>query len=193
MNAPTSGFGPNAAGQIKPDVCAMGQPANVIYGTYTQNSGTSFATPQIAGWAACLWEANPTATPYQLKNAIRQCASLYNSPNSHYGYGIANFMCTTWLLSKIDSPPIGTNANWVATLPNPFNDNIDVVINTTADQHIDFELMDITGRIILHFEANITISNNQPISINTKYLPKGIYLLKAVAATQQMVIKVVKG
>ena len=50
-----SSVGPTADGRIKPDVMAMGQDAYVAgYGTYYTGSGTSFATPVIAGVVTCV-------------------------------------------------------------------------------------------------------------------------------------------
>jgi subtilisin family serine protease len=44
-------------------------------------SGTSFACPQIAGIAACLWQAFPTKTNWEIKTAIEQSASQYLTPD----------------------------------------------------------------------------------------------------------------
>jgi subtilisin family serine protease len=69
-----SSGGPSFELVIKPDVCA---PAVGIYGAdkdfiddYTLRSGTSGATPFVAGLAALMLEKEKTLTPMQLKNII---------------------------------------------------------------------------------------------------------------------------
>ena len=61
-----SSVGPTYDGRIKPDVMAMGQDTYVATGyqgwEYYNGSGTSFATPVLAGAVACLRQARPYAT-----------------------------------------------------------------------------------------------------------------------------------
>ena len=90
--APFSSYGPTSDGRIKPEVCAVGVNAalidvtnDVVYG-----DGTSFACPQIAGAAACLWSALPKATNMEIRERIIQSADHYAEPHNRYGYGVPN-------------------------------------------------------------------------------------------------------
>ncbi len=88
-----SSYGPSADGRIKPEVCAVGVNASVIspYGFSIYGNGTSFATPQIAGLAACLWSALPSENNIQILNRILQSSDHYSNPDviqNQYGYGI---------------------------------------------------------------------------------------------------------
>ena len=88
-----SSRGPSADGRIKPEVCAVGVDANVIspLGSIVQNSGTSFATPLIAGLAASLWSALPEENAMQIRDRIIRSADRYSDPDPQkYGYGIPN-------------------------------------------------------------------------------------------------------
>ncbi len=189
----SSGYGPNAAGRIKPDVACQGQPATVLFpsGAGAQ-SGTSFSTPQIAGWAACLWQANPTATPYHLRQAIIRCASHYSTPGAQIGYGVPNFQCTQQLLHVVDTPPPFTTANWLIPMPNPFNGEVRIAVSPDSDNNVDFQLMDVTGKTILSFSRYLFKGNNTPITLSLTWLPGGIYMLKAVSPTQQKVVRLEK-
>ena len=83
--------GNTADGRIKPDVCAMGKNCcvtavsseDLIFG-----GGTSYATPLIAGLAACLWSAYPDETNMQIRERILRSAHKYDNPDRDYGYGI---------------------------------------------------------------------------------------------------------
>ncbi|MDZ7343953.1 MAG: S8 family serine peptidase [candidate division KSB1 bacterium] len=89
-----SSRGPTADGRIKPDVMAMGAGVRVVAPTstsqYTFSNGTSFSCPLVAGVAAQILSAHPEVTPQQMMNALRTTASMANSPNNNYGYGIVN-------------------------------------------------------------------------------------------------------
>jgi len=89
-----SSVGNTVDGRIKPDVMAMGQGVTVAstYSTtlYSTADGTSFSCPLTAATAAVLLSAKPTATPSQIRDALRNTASKSNSPGREYGWGIIN-------------------------------------------------------------------------------------------------------
>lgn len=92
-NAPFSSVGPTQDGRIKPDVTALGNGSTLITGrgTLVRDMGTSFSTPIVCGMIACLWQGLPKMTAKQIMNLVRQSASLYDTPNNIYGYGIPDF------------------------------------------------------------------------------------------------------
>ena len=86
-----SSYGPSSDGRIKPEVCAVGVQTTLIYpdGTIVTGSGTSFATPLIAGLATALWSALPNENVMQIRERIIRSADRYNNPDpKRYGYGI---------------------------------------------------------------------------------------------------------
>ncbi len=87
-----SSVGPTVDGRIKPDVMAMGSSVRVASPTnvsgYTYSDGTSFSGPLAGGVATLVLSAMPTLTPMQVRDAMRNTASLHDNPNNQYGYGI---------------------------------------------------------------------------------------------------------
>jgi serine protease AprX len=189
----SSGYGPNSSGQVKPDVCAYGHNANIFsLGGYTAEDGTSFSTPQIAGWAACLWEANPGATPAHVRQAIIKCASSYSAPDPHLGYGIPNFQCTEQLLDVTDLHSIFADSHWVIAGPDPFTDNLNLYVSPAATDYVNFTITDMSGRAVSAFQLYALKGNNTAVSISLPGLPAGIYMLRAVSPTQQQVLRLIR-
>ncbi|HTM92177.1 MAG TPA: S8 family serine peptidase, partial [Flavisolibacter sp.] len=85
-----SSYGPSSDGQIKPDVASVGVATIVQFpnNTIGGNNGTSFACPNIAGLASCLWQGFPEFNNMKIINALRQAGSKASSPDDRVGYGI---------------------------------------------------------------------------------------------------------
>jgi hypothetical protein len=83
-----SSFGPTADGRLKPNVCAAGQALVASPKKITTAYGTSFATPLVSGFAACVLQLNPDFTAKQLKANIEQSGNLYPYFDYAHGYGI---------------------------------------------------------------------------------------------------------
>ncbi len=87
-----SSVGNTFDGRIKPDVMAMGSSvrvASTFSNTgYSSASGTSFSCPLAAGVAALVLCANPSLTPIQVREAMRNTASRASNPGREYGWGI---------------------------------------------------------------------------------------------------------
>ena len=88
-----SSWGPTSDGRVKPEVCAVGYQTALIDpidNRVVRGNGTSFACPIIAGMAACLWSALPTASNIEIRERIIRSGDRYDSPHDQYGYGIPN-------------------------------------------------------------------------------------------------------
>lgn len=168
-----SGYGPNAAGRVKPDVCGMGQDAAVYNtsGGYFIGSGTSYATPQLAGFAACLWQAVPNKRPGEIREAIVRSAHRYTTPDAQLGYGIPNFAQALQALGvPATKPPISGN---LTAFYNPVNNHIFLFGDTGA---VELSLYDLSGRKIR--EDKVRFSGNNVVEWSPEAsLVGGMYLL----------------
>lgn len=84
-----SSFGPNAEYKLKPNVCAYG---SVIvpdrFNGLVISKGTSFASPLVAGFVACMLQAFPEYDQHQLFQKLQESGHLYPYFDFAHGYGI---------------------------------------------------------------------------------------------------------
>ena len=98
-----SSYGPSSDGQIKPGVAAVGwnaAVANVNTGLPQFLNGTSFACPNMAGLATCLWQAFPEANNMGIISALQQSAHKFTTPDDRVGYGIPDMKKAFVILLK---------------------------------------------------------------------------------------------
>ncbi len=90
FHADFSSYGPTSDWRIKPNVSAFGY---AITATNTKSSiglksGTSFASPLVAGFAACAWQMQPNLSNMDLFYHIQKSASLFPYFDYAHGYGV---------------------------------------------------------------------------------------------------------
>ncbi|CAN5422482.1 S8 family serine peptidase [soil metagenome] len=108
-----SSIGPTPDYKHKPDVSA---PGTVVvangYNSFVEDEGTSFSSPLIVGFAACVIQKYPDLSPIQLMDTLHKCASLYPYFDYAHGYGIprADYFfdstqvnSATFIISRIDN------------------------------------------------------------------------------------------
>ncbi|MCR5886264.1 S8 family serine peptidase [Hymenobacter sp. J193] len=83
-----SSRGPTADRRLKPNVAAFGEAITAVPGGYERTEGTSFASPLVAGLAACFWQQQRQFTVGQLFQALQQAGSLYPYFDYAQGYGV---------------------------------------------------------------------------------------------------------
>ena len=109
--------------RVKPDVATIGSsimaPDAATQDGYTSKSGTSMATPLMAGIAALMIQANPDLTPSELKAIVsdksiereislfgdaglNDCSLLETRPDNEFGYGQADPVAFVEAAGSID-------------------------------------------------------------------------------------------
>lgn len=120
-----SSFGPNSAGCIKPDLAARGVGDTLVSATgnpnaYGVGSGTSFATPLLAGLATCLLQARPSWPPTLVARALRETASQAGNPDNRLGWGIPDGLAALrWEPANTGVSPFATRFGLRLIGPNP--------------------------------------------------------------------------
>ncbi|WP_313600325.1 S8/S53 family peptidase [Epilithonimonas vandammei] len=173
-----SSYGPNSSGIIKPDAAARGAETYTVYnGQVTQASGTSLANPVAAGGIACLLQALPqNISREEIRNRLKQNASLYPNPSNQMGYGILNLYKTYQSFLGVDD----VKQTKIQIYPNPAKD----IVNVKTDDLIkSIEIYDSLGRII---------KSEVSKTINITELDKGIYFLKVKTASGESIEKIIK-
>lgn len=161
-----SSYGPNYLGAIKPDASARGSSTAMVYNnSATNGSGTSFSTPLSAGGVASLLQALPkTLNRDEVKNLLRQNASLYPDYTGQMGYGILNFgnSYAQYLATQQTQ-----TKNIFEVYPNPSHGQFTV----ESKENANMKVLDMNGRVI---HSSTLSKGKNDISLK---VPAGIYLL----------------
>jgi serine protease AprX len=83
-----SSYGPTSDKRMKPNVSAYGHVIAAAPAGLRSVQGTSFASPLVAGFAACAWQSNRKLTNMQLFKEIEKSGSLYPYFDYAHGFGI---------------------------------------------------------------------------------------------------------
>lgn len=83
-----SSFGPTADRRRKPNLAAYGHTIVASSTALNETQGTSFSTPLISGFAACVMQLHPEWTNMQVLEALEKSGSLYPYYDYAHGYGI---------------------------------------------------------------------------------------------------------
>jgi subtilisin family serine protease len=170
-----SSHGPTRDGRIKPDITAPG--GNVIAsgywvrvntllnlpqwsylvaagGKHVIDGGTSMASPAVAGIAALYLQRNPTATCFDVKSAILNCARQdvftgTNLPDNEWGYGKADAFATL-TNCYVGVHDLTVTSGDMIVYPNPSSGDVTVYYSMKEQQRsrLTLRLIDIVSNIV---------------------------------------------
>lgn len=83
-----SSFGPTADKRMKPNVCAQGRVYCAAENGNSSADGTSFASPLVAGFAACIWQKNRNLKCMDLFREIEHSGHLFPYFDYAHGFGL---------------------------------------------------------------------------------------------------------
>ncbi|OYU95685.1 MAG: hypothetical protein CFE21_11140 [Bacteroidetes bacterium B1(2017)] len=177
-----SSTGPSFDGRIKPDVAAMGGLTITLLpqGWLKTGQGTSFACPMMSGFAACIWQLNPSLKNMELFQLIKKSGNQAQNPDTFLGYGIPSADSLYYWIKGEQLPARVNIANRLTVYPNPGNGlfeiawyNYDETVQTTL------EIYDSQGKEI-YFQAQTFEANYKtyPLDLRMLHLRKGLYYLR---------------
>jgi subtilisin family serine protease len=170
--SPFSSVGLTSDGRIKPDLMAMGTNVTIVddAGQIRTGSGTSFATPILAGLSACLWQALPELTCFEIIELLRETADAFSQPDSLMGFGIAD-VYKAYTQNRTGLKPAGTE------------DAVYFYINARENcLYLNSNHLQNNSQFVLDIYSGVGIkllsASNVSSSINISSLPKGIYIAR---------------
>lgn len=196
--APFSSIGPTADGRLKPNVSTPGWNNYIVsdQGDIKKSSGTSFASPMLAGSAACLWQTKPDAISNDILRVIEESASQFEFSDVYLGYGIPDFSKAYEMLNPEDTIPIPND--WMVAFPNPFNEEFYIRYFSTRPQIVNIEIYDRLARCVMTLEQDLYYGFNEisielPSGETSIDVTNGIYFLKLTNDNQEVILnKVLK-
>lgn len=201
-----SSVGPTFDGRIKPDVMAPGTNIISSYSSYylennpeasdirsdvehfdfqgrtyawNANSGTSMATPAVAGAIALWLQAKPTLTPEEAMEVISRTSSHYDLsltyPNNLYGHGQIDAYRGLLDILGIDAiPEISSTHTPVSVVLDKGQLTIQIPENATK-KTFRVAVFSTNGTQVAQFEAD---GRNQRYQFSFPNLPHGIYAVQ---------------
>ena len=194
LSSTFSSYGPSADGRIKPEICSLGSSAAVVssLGQPIAGSGTSFASPIMAGMMACLLQERVADQSFfninTVLQAVFQTGSLYTSPSAQKGYGIPNFQQALGAFFTNERQLVNENNDFVL-----FNNTLDKTIVVRIKDHSQIKkamihIYALTGNMLV----NQMVYQNETVFHTNDFAP-GIYAvclyLDGKTITQKVIIQ----
>ncbi|WP_425391511.1 S8 family serine peptidase [Ekhidna sp.] len=185
-----SSVGPTADGRIKPDIAAFGDGTAVMSGngSIERGGGTSFASPLIAGFAACIWQMNPERTANEVIAAIKNSGHLDSNPDNLLGWGVPNYMYAKDVKALNITDILEDK---VTIYPNPFiGDTLYLLTDGKFNTGMTIKILDPKGSLIFNQEfKKKEIKENMELKIDSSQ--QGVYFLFLQTGNSQKIVKLI--
>jgi serine protease AprX len=181
-----SSVGPTADGRIKPDLVARGLGSWVSNpnGTTTQQNGTSFSCPILAGAVACFWQAHKTWNNIKVLDTLRKTATNAASPNNSRGWGTPNLCVIATGVKEFSN-----NSNQLIIAPNPFATSFTIKLGNYPNLNSSIEIYNNLGALIKRIPLQETKTSYE---CNLAEMSDGVYFVKYNNGEGSVVKKIVK-
>lgn len=168
-----SSLGPTVDQRIKPDLVAPGDQV-VVAGnvgiSLGVSSGTSLASPMLAGAIAALWSAFPDKPAAEVLEAIYASADQRFAPDNERGYGLPEMTEAWFRLGNLE------NGNGGIFRYDALNGGMDIYwFSKGFVPEAEIEFRDIMGRTVAHYPFVINLNNITRLSVTALQLPPGHY------------------
>jgi len=154
-----SSVGPTADKRVKPDLTAMGE--STAYqnstGIINTGNGTSYSTPLLAGFIACLWQAFPEKGNMEIMDMVKASSHNFQKPDSLYGYGIPDFS----KLMKPVSLPYS-----VSVFTGNDSDSFTLFLSPAKHGHVRIRIKNPAGKRIFSHSERVSGYNIYELNIN---------------------------
>lgn len=184
VHAASSGKGPNAAGTLKPNVSAMGVGASIISatGNVSTQTGTSYATPILAGLTACLMQTDPSLFPLEIRSLIESVSDSFAAPTNNIGNGVPDFKKAYDQITGVEEVTRIKDAFEI--FPNPASERVFISAKNYSGI-LTFAIYDLQGRKVQQGK----VKTNESIVIST--LQDGLYFLRINNGKEYQVNKII--
>lgn len=209
-------YGPEM-GLIDPDVSAPGTKITSL--SHTNNngyvggttwSGTSMATPHVAGLMALMLSKNPNLSPAEIDSIIETTALELGTSGKDNDFGSGRIR----VCNAINATPTGVEEHaatgdpapriFLTAAPNPFNTRVEITLGLDADMQYNKEspgpvfIYDLSGRLIqrlslpqLKNTGHETLLTWEGKDSTGETMPSGIYFLKVSTGRELLTEKIV--